>query len=190
MSRVVALLALLGLTLVSTLPTTAQEPDPPVVGSLVAQFPPTIGGSPVEIITFRGDEWLAGFSGSGGADAFLTYLAGLGVGPDAIASQVALASGVFVNSLGASVALTAIAVCPAGSFDLVANTLPLYGPVSEVPVEPPALGELVTGTATVEGSGRAIRAMARSNVVWLIDAAEPAVAEVMTLIPADGVACA
>jgi hypothetical protein len=185
-SSLVALVALVGLTL-GALPAAAQEPDPPVVGSLVAQFPATIGGSPVEIITFRGDEWLTGFSGSAGADAFLAYLAGLGVASDALASQVALASGVFVNSLGASTALTAIAVCPAGPFDLVSNTLGLYGSAGELPVAPAAEGELVTGTAL--SADRQIRAMARTNVVWLVDATEPALPEIMTLIPATGVTC-
>jgi hypothetical protein len=184
---VALLLALAGLAGTGA-PTAAQEPDPPVIGSLVAQFPPTIGGSPVEIITFRGDEWLAGFTGTGGADAFLAYLDGLGVGSEALSSQVALASGVFVNSLGASAALTAIAVCPASAFDLVANTLPLYGPIGETPLPPGASGDLVTGTA-VTADGRSIRALARANVVWLVDAAEPAVPEIMAVIPAGAVAC-
>ena len=95
----------------------------------------------------------------------------------------------FVNSLGASTALTAIAVCPAGAFDLVANTLPLYGPIGESPVAPTAAGDLVTGTAVTPDTGRQIRALARANVVWLVDAAEPAVPEIMALIPAGGVAC-
>jgi hypothetical protein len=185
---VALLLALVGLAGASTLPAVAQEADPPVIGSLVAQFPAAIGGSPVEIITFRGDEWLAGFTGSAGGDAFVTYLAGLGVGSDVLSSQVALASGVFVNSLGASAALTAIAVCPAGAFDLVANTLPLYGPIGETPVPPVAAGDLVTGTAITD-TGRQIRALARANVVWLVDAGEPAVPEIMDVIPASGVTC-
>jgi hypothetical protein len=187
-STLVALLvALVGLAGASAMPTTAQEPDPPIVGGLVAQFPLTIGGSPVEIITFRGDEWLAGFAGTAESAAFTAYLASLGVGADVLGSQVALASGVFVNSLGASSALTAIAVCPAGAFDLVANTLPLYGPVGEPPFAPVAPGDLVTGTASAPD--RQIRAMARANVVWLVDAAEPAVPEIMAVIPAAPVFC-
>jgi hypothetical protein len=182
------LVAIAGLaTAALTGPAVAQEPDPPILGSLVAQFPATIAGSPLEVITFRGDEWLAGFEGTTESAQFSAYLAGLGVGEEALGSQVALASGVFVNSLGASTALTAIAVCPAGPFDLVSNTLALYGPVGESPVADTIPGELVTGTASTPE--RQIRAMARSNVVWLVDAAEPALPEIMAAIPADPVAC-
>ena len=175
------LLALTALAGPGALPAAAQAPDP--VTNLVAQFPQTVAGSPLEIITFRGDEWLAGFTGSATGDAFLAYLASLGVGPDALATQVALASGVFVNSLGASTALTAIAVCPAGPFDLVANTLPLYGPIGEQPLAPALAGDLVTGTAFDEARQAHIRAMARADVVWLVDATEPAIPEIMAVIP-------
>ena len=49
-------------------------------------------------------------------------------------------------------------------------------------------GDLVTGTA-VTADGRSIRALARANVVWLVDAAEPAVPEIMAVIPVGTVAC-
>jgi hypothetical protein len=189
MPRLVALLlALLGLLGTGAFPVRAQELGSPAITGLLAQFPSTIAGNPVEIITYRGDEWLAGFADAAGRDVFLAYLTGLGVSEDLLASEVALASGVFVNSLGASAALTAIAVCPAGAFDLVAGTLPLYGMVTEQPVAPATAGELVTGTASVD-TGMQIRAMARANVVWLVDANEPAVPEIMAVIPASS-ACA
>lgn len=184
---VALLIALIGLSGAGAAPAAAQDPDPPIIGSLVAQFPPSIAGSPLEIITFRGDEWLAGFGDSAQSAAFTGYLSGLGVGADTLANQVALASGVFVNSLGASSALTAIAVCPAGPFDLVSNTLALYGPIGEAPLADSVPGDLVTGTAFAPD--RQIRAMAKANVVWLVDAAEPAVAEIMGIIPPVPVAC-
>jgi hypothetical protein len=183
-SRLVALLvALLGLLGTGAFPVRAQEMGSPAITGLLVQFPSTIAGSPVEILTYRGDEWLAGFADAGGRDVFLAYLGELGVSEDLLATEVALASGVFVNSLGASTALTAIAVCPAGAFDIVARTLPLYGTVTEQPVPPAAEGELVTGTATT-ATGQQIRAMARADVVWLIDAGEPAIPEIMAVIPA------
>jgi hypothetical protein len=169
--------------------TVEPPPEPTVISSLVGQFPPTIAGSSLEIITFSGAEWLAGFGASDTGTQFTDYLLALGVGPESLDSQVALASGVFINSLGASTALTAIAVCPSDPATLVQNTLLLYGqpgePASTVTA---ANGDvLTTGTAYTEVLQ--IRAMAKSNVVWLIDASEPAVPEIMAAIPALPVAC-
>jgi hypothetical protein len=164
-------------------------PGPTVITSLVGQFPPTVAGSSLEIITFSGAEWLAGFGASGTGTQFTDYLLALGVGPESLDSQVALASGVFINSLGASTALTAIAVCPADPVSLVENTLLLYGQPGEPPSTMTAANgdTLTTGTAFTDVLQ--IRAMAKSNVVWLIDASEPAVPEIMAAIPALPVAC-
>jgi hypothetical protein len=174
----------------------AQSTDPPpdvpeatLITSLVAQFPPTIAGSSLEIITFSGAEWLAGFSASDAGAQFTDYLLALGVGPDSLDSLVALASGVFINSLGASTALTAIAVCPSDPQALVENTLLLYGQ----PGEPPSTVAADNGDPVVTGTAFTdvleIRAMAKGNVVWLVDASEPAVAEIMAAIPAASIAC-
>ena len=202
-SSIRTLLVALGTAALVVLPVAAQveepAPDeqplpdsqPSLIASLVQQFPPTVAGSNLEIITFSGQEWLAGFGGSD-ASGFTDYLAQVGVGLDALDSQVALASGVFINSLGVSSALTAIAICSATETGtLVEETLGLYtdddpGPtVSEVPS---AAGDLVyTGTAV--GADREIRAMGKSNVVWLVDALDPAVEEIMAVIPAAPVAC-
>jgi hypothetical protein len=155
----------------------------------VGQFPPTVAGSSLEIITFSGAEWLAGFGATGTGTQFTDYLLALGVGPESLDSQVALASGVFNNGLGASTALTAIAVCPADPVSLVENTLLLYGQ----PGEPASTVTAANGDALTTGTAFTdvlqIRAMAKSNVVWLIDASEPALNEIMAAIPALPVVC-
>jgi hypothetical protein len=164
-------------------------PEPTIITSLVAQFPPTVAGSSLEIITFSGTEWLEGFGGSDAGTQFTDYLLALGVGPESLDSQVALASGVFINSLGASTYLTAIAVCPSDPETLVANTLLLYGQPGESPTPVTAANgdPLITGTAFTDVLQ--IRAMAKANVVWLVDASEPAMAEIMSAIPALPIAC-
>jgi hypothetical protein len=199
-SRLVALLlALLGLVGGSATAVTAQEMGSPTLLGLIAQYPSSIAGSPLEVITFSGDEWLAGQDPTQ-RDAFLAYLGNLGVGgpeatPEAVAaaatSDVALASGVFVNSLGASTSLTAIAVCPAAASDLVRGTLGLYGTTVEdtSEVATSAGDSVLTGVARIEETGMQIRALAKSNVVWLVDAGEPALPEIMAVIPAASVPC-
>jgi hypothetical protein len=170
-------------------PSPGPPAEPSIISSLVAQFPPTIAGSSLEIITFSGAEWLDGFGESDAGAQFTDYLLALGVGPESLDSQVALASGVFINSLGASTALTAIAVCPSDPVTLVENTLLLYG----LPGEPASTVTASNGDALTTGTAYTdvlqIRAMAKSNVVWLVDASEPALQEIMAAIPALPVAC-
>lgn len=199
MPRLLALLlTLLGVLGSGALPVHAQEMGSPAIAGLLAQFPSTIAGSPVEVITYRGDEWLAG-QDEAQRSAFVGYLTSLGVGGEgatpetvaaAAAQDVALASGVFVNSLGASTALTAIAVCPAEAAVLVGNTLDLYGARVEDPnVVQTAGGDTVLTGVAQTGGGAQIRLMAKANVVWLVDATEPAIPEIMAVIPATS-ACA
>jgi len=176
-------------------------PSRPLVEALVAQFPRTIAGSFPEVISFRGDEWWAGFDDPA---PFKDYLVSLGVLPGAAPlseeaakavakERVALASGVFVNRLGDSAALTAIAVRPAREGGatpkaLVEKTLALYGKPVEAQAVSTAAGDTVwTGVARAEGMGREIRVMAKNDVVWLVDAAELALPEIMARLPASGI---
>jgi hypothetical protein len=43
--------------------------------------------------------------------------------------------------------------------------------------------------ARIEETGMQIRALAKSNVVWLVEASEPALPEIMAVIPAASVPC-